>query len=112
MKSVVPLALTAVFGAALILATSATSQTPATPAAPAAPDPAAAAQLARGQALFTERCMMCHEPAIEGAPNRTDLAAMDPEFTFGVLKMGEMAPMAKGLSDDDIKALSKFLTTY
>ena len=111
MTSAAPLALTAVLGAGLIAATAALSQTP--PAA--APDAAAAqaaAQNARGTVLFTERCTSCHEPAIEGAPNRSDLAAMDPEFTYGVLKSGEMAPMAKGLSDEDLRALSKFLTTY
>jgi mono/diheme cytochrome c family protein len=95
MKFVLGLALVAVAGAAA-LATSAVSQT--------APDEA------KGQAIFEERCKACHDPAVDRAPSREDLAAMPPAGIIAALTPGPMVPVAEGLTPEDKQAVAAYLT--
>jgi polyvinyl alcohol dehydrogenase (cytochrome) len=87
------------------LSTPASAQTPApstvAPTAMAAPD---------GGAIFNQRCKSCHEPAIEHAPSRATIAAYPRANVIAILTDGEMAPMAKGLSKDEIAAVAAYLT--
>ena len=73
---------------------------------------AAAAQppaQSRFEGLFQARCAGCHDPAVERAPGRADLARMAPQQIVSALDGGVMAPMAAGLSKDDIQGLAAHL---
>ena len=91
----------AALGAAVV-ATSAGSQ----PAADAQPPPA------RGQAIFNERCKECHDPAVDRAPSREELAAKKPADIITALTTGPMAPIAEGLTPEDKQAVAAYLTTH
>jgi len=68
-----------------------------------------ATQPANGQSVFNTRCKSCHEPAIERAPTRAELAFRSPGDIVTALTTGVMAPMAKGLSRPEIEAVALFL---
>jgi polyvinyl alcohol dehydrogenase (cytochrome) len=61
------------------------------------------------EALFDRRCKSCHEPAIERAPTRAALAQRPAAEILGALTTGPMAPMAAGLSGEQMRALAAFL---
>ncbi|HEV7691386.1 MAG TPA: PQQ-binding-like beta-propeller repeat protein, partial [Hyphomonadaceae bacterium] len=61
------------------------------------------------EALFQRRCASCHDPNIERAPSRASLREMAPAQISGALESGVMAPMASGLSKDDIQMLAAHL---
>ncbi len=71
----------------------------------------APAQFSQGEAVFGSRCKVCHEPAVERAPERSELATRKPAEVVAALTSGIMKPMASGLSDDDIAAVAAYLTT-
>jgi mono/diheme cytochrome c family protein len=96
MKFVLGLAAVSVCGVA-VLATSAIGQT--------APD------LAKGQAIFEERCKACHDPAVDRAPTREDLATRPPADIVAALTTGPMVPVAEGLTPEDKQAVAAYLTT-
>jgi polyvinyl alcohol dehydrogenase (cytochrome) len=62
-----------------------------------------------GEAVFNARCKTCHEPAVERAPTRAELAFRAPADIVTALTTGVMAPMAKGLSQPEIEAVALFL---
>jgi polyvinyl alcohol dehydrogenase (cytochrome) len=62
-----------------------------------------------GEAVFNARCKTCHEPAVERAPTRAELAFRSPADIVTALTTGVMAPMAKGLSQPEIEAVALFL---
>src|SRR5580692_7973480 len=62
-----------------------------------------------GGAVFNSRCKSCHEPAVERAPTRAELAFRAPADIVAALTSGVMAPMAKGLSRSEIEAVALFL---
>jgi polyvinyl alcohol dehydrogenase (cytochrome) len=68
-----------------------------------------ATQPANGEALFNARCKSCHEPAIERAPTRAELAFRSPADIVTALTSGVMAPMAKGLLTPEINAVALYL---
>jgi polyvinyl alcohol dehydrogenase (cytochrome) len=70
----------------------------------------AAAQAPSGATLFAQHCAQCHEPAIDRAPNRADLASRQPAEIVAALTNGLMQPMADGLSPADKQAIASFLT--
>jgi mono/diheme cytochrome c family protein len=74
---------------------------PALGQAPAAP---------RGEAIYAQRCMECHESGDERAPQRAQLAAKTPAEIVAALTTGPMVPMAEGLTPDDKQAVAAFLT--
>src|SRR5689334_19289782 len=61
------------------------------------------------EALFQSRCASCHDPNIERAPSRATLKEMAPAQIAGALESGVMAPMAQGISKDDIQILAAHL---
>jgi polyvinyl alcohol dehydrogenase (cytochrome) len=67
------------------------------------------AQRPSGEAVFNARCKTCHEPAVERAPTRAELAFRSPADIVTALTTGVMAPMAKGLSRPEIEAVALFL---
>jgi polyvinyl alcohol dehydrogenase (cytochrome) len=69
----------------------------------------ATSQPPSGEAIFNNRCKSCHEPAVERAPTRMELAFRTPADLVTALTTGVMAPMAKGLSGPEIQAVALFL---
>jgi polyvinyl alcohol dehydrogenase (cytochrome) len=68
-----------------------------------------ASQPAGGEAVFNTRCKTCHDPAVERAPTRAELAFRSPADIVAALTTGVMAPMAKGLSRPEIEAVALYL---
>ena len=68
-----------------------------------------APQPATGESVFSARCKGCHEPAVERAPTRMELAFRSPADIVTALTTGVMAPMAKGMSRPEIEAVALFL---
>jgi polyvinyl alcohol dehydrogenase (cytochrome) len=64
----------------------------------------------RGATLFEQRCKLCHEPAVERAPGRPELAARPRADIVRALTSGLMAPMAQGLSADEIQSVAAYLS--
>ena len=62
-----------------------------------------------GESVFKERCKSCHEPAVERAPTRAELAFRSPADIVAALTSGVMAPMGKGLSRPEIEAVALYL---
>ncbi len=62
-----------------------------------------------GESVFNARCKACHEPAVERAPSRTELAFRAPADIVTALTTGVMAPMAKGMSRPEIEAVALYL---
>ena len=86
----------ALLGATALLVPSAVGQT--------APDKT------RGEAIFKERCKECHDPAVDRAPSREELAAKTPEDIVTALTTGPMTPIAEGLTPQDKQAVAAYLT--
>jgi len=105
---------TILFAAALAACcwTSASGQPAAAPGSAPAPSADDKAIVARGEALFSQHCAMCHEPPIEGAPSQADLGGYNPQTIVEILRHGAMQPMAKDLSDADVDAINRFLHAY
>lgn len=81
-------------------------------AAVAAVSPAlrAAPDSSPGVSLFLQRCQVCHDPAIERAPGKAELAARSRGDIVRALTSGVMAPMAEGMSADQIAAVAAYLS--
>ncbi|MDP3768126.1 MAG: PQQ-binding-like beta-propeller repeat protein, partial [Dehalococcoidia bacterium] len=62
-----------------------------------------------GQAVFEARCKSCHEPAIERAPSLADLAQRPPADVLRSLATGIMKPMAAGLSQAELEAVTAYI---
>lgn len=77
------------------------------PAAGAEPLPRA-----DGKALYERHCAACHDhsEARSRTPSKASLAELSPNEIFDILKLGAMAPLAKGLSDADLDAITLHLT--
>lgn len=71
---------------------------------------AAAAQTVDAQQLFANRCAMCHEKGLAGAPAKEELAKRAPEMVVHALTEGVMQPQADGLTKDEIAALAAYVT--
>ncbi|HEX3700114.1 MAG TPA: PQQ-binding-like beta-propeller repeat protein [Phenylobacterium sp.] len=63
-----------------------------------------------GQAIFDGHCKACHEPPVERAPGRDQLALRPQADIEQALTTGVMAPMAQGLSPEEIHAVAGYLT--
>jgi polyvinyl alcohol dehydrogenase (cytochrome) len=64
-----------------------------------------------GRAIFQLRCKSCHEPPVERAPTRAELASRPPEELVRVLSRGVMAPMTVGMAETEIQAVTAYLTS-
>jgi polyvinyl alcohol dehydrogenase (cytochrome) len=63
-----------------------------------------------GNEIFEQRCKSCHDPAIERAPGKAELAARPRADIVLALTSGIMAPMAQGLSTEQIQSVAAYLT--
>ncbi len=62
-----------------------------------------------GAAVFQAKCQSCHMPPVGRAPSRADLSRRPAADIYTALTKGIMAPMAEGLSPDQIRAVSRWL---
>ncbi len=69
-----------------------------------------AAPAANGGEIFEQRCKSCHDPAIERAPGKAELAARPRADIVLALTSGIMAPLAQGLSAEQIQSVAAYLT--
>ena len=69
-----------------------------------------AAPAATGSEIFEQRCKSCHDPAVERAPGKVELAARPRADIIVALTSGIMAPMAQGLSAEQIQSVAAYLT--
>jgi polyvinyl alcohol dehydrogenase (cytochrome) len=65
---------------------------------------------AAGEALFKQRCAMCHEGGVPKAPNRAALKQMSPENVRFALVKGVMGLQGLGLSSAQIDSIAQYLT--
>ena len=68
---------------------------------PAAPD---------GQALYQQRCSMCHDAGLGHVPSRASLGRRSARNMVAVLRAGAMKSQATGLSEAELVAIASFLT--
>jgi polyvinyl alcohol dehydrogenase (cytochrome) len=73
--------------------------------------PAAAQDAGASETVFKGHCAGCHEPPIERAPSRAQIGQRFPAQIKTILTEGIMAPMATGLSKNQIQALAAYLGT-
>lgn len=64
-----------------------------------------------GAALYKSRCGICHDgtPQLH-MPSHADLASKTPEAVFKAISEGVMVPQAAGLSEEEDRAIAKFIT--
>jgi polyvinyl alcohol dehydrogenase (cytochrome) len=62
-----------------------------------------------GAALYTSRCGVCHDSNQARTPKREELASKSPEFLMGAMS-GVMTVQAAGLSEDEQRAIARFVT--
>jgi polyvinyl alcohol dehydrogenase (cytochrome) len=62
-----------------------------------------------GEAVFNARCKVCHDPAVERAPGRAELAIRSRADIEKSLTDGAMAPMAKEMTAAEVRAVAAFL---
>jgi len=63
-----------------------------------------------GASLYDTKCKMCHEPAVDRAPDRAALRQRSAEQVVQSLTRGTMAPMAAGLTPAMINEVAEFVT--
>jgi polyvinyl alcohol dehydrogenase (cytochrome) len=76
----------------------------------AAPAALAEPNVAEGKALYDARCAMCHASGMGGAPLMDKLASLEPTAVVEKLTTGTMAPMAGGISPENLRNIAVFLT--
>ncbi|HEY8571257.1 PQQ-binding-like beta-propeller repeat protein [Phenylobacterium sp.] len=62
------------------------------------------------EAIFQQRCKGCHEPPIDRAISRAEMRQREADAMVQILTRGVMAPMAQGLTRQEINALAFHLT--
>ncbi len=72
--------------------------------------PAALADGADGKGVFDARCNMCHGTGMGGAPMMDKLATLEPAAVVEKLTTGTMAPMAGGISAENIRDIAAYIT--
>ena len=63
-----------------------------------------------GEPFFRANCGSCHEPAINGAESRTDMAKYSPEQVYDKLKHGSMWQYAVNMNEAQIFGVVRYLT--
>src|SRR5215831_14203195 len=63
-----------------------------------------------GEAVFNARCKSCHDPAVERAPGRAELAVRSRADIVQAMASGVMQPMSNGMSPAEMQAVAAFLS--
>ncbi|HEY8572265.1 PQQ-binding-like beta-propeller repeat protein [Phenylobacterium sp.] len=74
--------------------------------------PSRAEMQARGEAVYKARCASCHDRAQDRTPDKGQLASRWGDEIVKALTHGPMAPMAVGLSSEDIRAVAQYLSGW
>ncbi|MGH6955467.1 MAG: PQQ-binding-like beta-propeller repeat protein [Caulobacteraceae bacterium] len=77
---------------------------------PAVAAPASQDTQDNGAALYNAHCAACHDHAAGRAPSRDVLSRNPPAFIYEALKGGVMAPMAAGLSPQQMAAIAFYVS--
>lgn len=65
-----------------------------------------------GAQIYTQRCALCHDSkAMDRTPTREELMKKTPENVVDALTKGVMRQQGAGLSDGELRALAKFVTS-
>lgn len=65
---------------------------------------------AKGEAIWGQRCAVCHDHAHDRIPLRIIIERKSPEGVITALTNGPMRPMAEGLGKSDIQDVAVYLT--
>lgn len=95
----------AVLAVLAVLSACGTTEQSATPA-----QTATNGAISDAEILYGYRCKGCHEPATPGAPTREKLATWKPKKIQRALTDGKMKEFAVGLSQQELRDLSLFLS--
>ncbi len=64
-----------------------------------------------GEALYKQRCGICHEGKVQGrTPTRDEIAGRTPEFIYKAMFEGAMITQSAGLSAEEGRAIARYLT--
>jgi len=64
-----------------------------------------------GGPIYTQRCAVCHDSkTMERTPSREELGKRTPELVVEALTTGAMREQGKGLSDNEKRAVAKFVS--
>lgn len=63
-----------------------------------------------GGDVYTNICASCHDEGLDRAPHRSMLGLMSPDSIYAALTTGTMVANAEGLSDEELVAVSEFIT--
>jgi polyvinyl alcohol dehydrogenase (cytochrome) len=64
-----------------------------------------------GAALYKQRCATCHEGKPQARmPSRAELGVRTPEAVYSAMFGGSMAPQSAGLSQEEGRAIARFVT--
>ena len=74
-----------------------------------APATAFTQPLPNGEQLYKQRCAMCHDSGMGGAPARKAISARSHASIVETLTSGVMQPQATGLKAEEIAALATYL---
>ena len=66
--------------------------------------------IAHGNALYEERCAMCHDEGLSGAPSFEAVSLLDRKTIVASMATGVMQVQSAGLSPEDHEAIAAFLT--
>jgi cytochrome c553 len=74
--------------------------------------PAAFADPAKGEAIYLDKCKMCHDAGLANAPLKDKLAALENDRILEALNkpVPMMQAIASGLSDEEKREVTVFLT--
>lgn len=64
-----------------------------------------------GEALFQERCAVCHDGGIPGVPTREALKSLSLDYIVSALTDGLMFEQGYGLSADQIRSIASYVAT-
>ncbi len=64
-----------------------------------------------GEALYKQRCGICHEGKVQGrTPTRDEISSRTPEFVYKAMFEGAMVTQSAGLSAEEGRAIAHYLT--
>ena len=63
-----------------------------------------------GGEVYAEVCASCHDEGLDRAPHRSMLGLMSPDSIYAALTDGAMQVQAAGLGDEEMVAVSEFIT--
>src|ERR1700676_2796335 len=64
-----------------------------------------------GEALYKQRCGICHDGKVQGrTPTHEEIASRAPEFIYKAMFEGAMLAQSAGLSAEEGRSIARYLT--